>query len=96
MTSSTALANEGLFELTRYPLLTQAILLSLAKTTEETGRLTKFRQNFGFFTLLQAGFSVVSANDETTCINKGHQVSSKSPLLARVVMEVMSKETDVT
>ena len=35
MTSSTALANEGLFELTWHPLLTRAVLLSFAETTEE-------------------------------------------------------------
>ena len=37
MTSSTALANEGLFELTRRPSLTRAVLLPLAETTEEPG-----------------------------------------------------------
>ena len=42
MTSSTALANKGLFELTRRPLLTWAVL-SFAETTEE---LTCKGQNF--------------------------------------------------
>ena len=37
MTSLTALANEWLFELTRRPLLTQAVWLSLAETAEEPG-----------------------------------------------------------
>ena len=37
MTSSTALANEGLFELTRRPSLTWAVSLSFAETTEEPG-----------------------------------------------------------
>ena len=37
MTASTALANEGLFELTRRPSLTRAISLSFAETTEELG-----------------------------------------------------------
>ena len=36
-TSLTALANEGLFELTRRPSLTRAFLLSFAETTEEPG-----------------------------------------------------------
>ena len=36
MTSSTALANEELFELTLCPSLTQAISLSFAETTEES------------------------------------------------------------
>ena len=35
MTSSTALANEGLFELTRRPSLTRAVSSSFAETTEE-------------------------------------------------------------
>ena len=38
MTSSPALANEGLFELTRRPSLTRAVSLSFAETTEEPGR----------------------------------------------------------
>ena len=38
MTASTALANEGLFELTRRPSLTRAVSLSFAETTEEPGR----------------------------------------------------------
>ena len=38
MTSSTALANEGLFELTLLPSLTWAVLLSFAETTKEPGR----------------------------------------------------------
>merc|ERR1711923_572986 len=37
MTSLLALANEGLFELTRRPSLTRAVLLSFAETTEEPG-----------------------------------------------------------
>ena len=37
MTSSPALANEGLFELTRRPSLTRAVSLSFAETTEEPG-----------------------------------------------------------
>ena len=37
MTSSTALANEGLFELTRRPSLTRAVSLSLAETAKEPG-----------------------------------------------------------
>ena len=37
MTSSTALANEGLFELTRRPSLTRAVSSSFAETTEEPG-----------------------------------------------------------
>ena len=37
MTASTALANEGLFELTRRPSLTRAVSLSFAETTEEPG-----------------------------------------------------------
>ena len=37
MTSSTALANKGLFELTRRPSLTRAVSLSFAQTTEEPG-----------------------------------------------------------
>ena len=37
MTSSTTLANEGLFELTGRPLLTRAVSLSFAETTEEPG-----------------------------------------------------------
>ena len=37
MTSWTALANGGLFELTLGPLLTRVVLLSLAVTTEEPG-----------------------------------------------------------
>ena len=35
MTASTALANEGLFELTWRPSLTRAVSLSFAETTEE-------------------------------------------------------------
>ena len=46
MTSSTALANEGLFELTRPPLLTLAVSLSLVKTTEEPGCSQVKRLNF--------------------------------------------------
>ena len=38
MTYSTAHANQGLFELTRRPSMTQAIYLTLAENTEETGR----------------------------------------------------------
>ena len=38
MTASTALANQGLFELTRRPSLTRAVSLSFAETTEELGR----------------------------------------------------------
>ena len=37
MTSSLALANEGLFELTRRPSVTRAALLSFAETIEEPG-----------------------------------------------------------
>ena len=37
MTSSTALANEGLFELTQCPSLTWAVSMSLTETTEEAG-----------------------------------------------------------
>ena len=37
MTSSPALAYEGLFELTRRPSLTRAVSLSFAETTEEPG-----------------------------------------------------------
>ena len=37
MASSPALANEGLFELTRRPSLTRAVSLSFAETTEEPG-----------------------------------------------------------
>ena len=37
MTSSTALANKGLFELTQHPLLTRAVSSSFAETTEEPG-----------------------------------------------------------
>ena len=37
MTSSTALANEGLFELTLRPSLTRAVSWSFAETTEEPG-----------------------------------------------------------
>ena len=37
MTASTALANEGDFEPTRSPLLTRAVSLSFAETTEEPG-----------------------------------------------------------
>ena len=59
--------------------------------------MTKFGQNFGFFTQPQPGSSVVSANDdETARVNEGRRVSSKSPSLARAVEEVMSKETDET
>ena len=35
--SSPALANEGLFELTRHPSLTRAVSLSSTETTEEPG-----------------------------------------------------------
>ena len=38
MTSSKALANQGLFEPTQRPSLTRAVSLSLAETTEEPGR----------------------------------------------------------
>ena len=37
MTSPTTLAKEGLFELTRHPLLTLPVSLSFAETTEEQG-----------------------------------------------------------
>ena len=37
MSALTALTNEGLFELTRRPLLTWAVLSSFAETTEEPG-----------------------------------------------------------
>ena len=41
--------------------------------------------------------SVVSTNDnETASVNEEPRVSSKSPLLARAVEAVMSKETDKT
>ena len=59
--------------------------------------MTKIRQNFGLFTWLKPGSSVVSANDDKTAlVNEGRRVSSKSPSLARAVEEVMSKETDET
>ena len=90
MTSSTALANEGLFELTRRPSLTRAVSSSFAETTEEPGcsqvKFAKICQNqtkFGLFTWQQPVSSVVSANDdETACVNEGRRVSSKSPSLA--------------
>ena len=57
----------------------------------------KILSDFSFFTSIQPGSSVVSANDnETARVNEGRRVSSKSPLLARAVGEVMSKETDET
>ena len=46
MTALTALANEGLFELTRRPSLTPAILLSFAETTEEPSCSQVERQKF--------------------------------------------------
>ena len=46
MTSSPALANEGLFELTRRPSLTRAVSLSFAETTEEPGFSQVKSQNF--------------------------------------------------
>ena len=46
MTASTALANEGLFELTRRPSLTRAVSLSFAETTEEPGFSQVKSQNF--------------------------------------------------
>ena len=56
MTSSSALANEGFFELTRRPLMTQAVSLSFAETIEEPGcsqvKMPKFYRiltNFGLF-----------------------------------------------
>ena len=56
MTSSTALANKGLFELTRRPSLKRAVSLSFAETTEEPDLLSrekakivsKFRQITAF------------------------------------------------
>ena len=50
MTSSTALANEGLFELTRRPSLTRAVSLSLAETTEAPGCSQVKKLKFGLFT----------------------------------------------
>ena len=51
MTSSTALANEGLFELTWCPSLTWAVSSSFAETTEEpgckSGEKAKVLSNFG-------------------------------------------------
>ena len=89
MTSSTALANEGLFELTRRPSLTRAVSLSFAETTEEPGfSLVKSQNfvwicfNFSFFTWLRPGSSVVSADDNDS--------------LARAIEAVMSKEKDET
>merc|ERR1711951_191978 len=46
MTSSPALANVGLFELTRRPSLTRAVSSSFAETTEEPGRRQVNCQNF--------------------------------------------------
>ena len=52
---------------------------------------------FGQILAFSPGSSVVSANDnETSRVNEGCQVISKSPSLARSVEEVMSKETDET
>ena len=84
MTSSAALANEGLFEMTQHPSLTQAVLLSFAaETSKEPGR--------------QPASLVVSANYyEMARVNEGLRVSSRSPSLARAFEEVMSKETDET
>ena len=46
MASSTALANEGLFDLTPRPLLTQAVLLPIEETCEEPDCN---RANYNFF-----------------------------------------------
>ena len=56
MTTWTALANEGLFELNQHPPLTRAVSLSFTETTEKPGgqvkmpEFDKFRQGFGLFT----------------------------------------------
>ena len=47
MTSSTALTNQGLYELTPLPLLTWAVLLSFAETTDEPGCSQVKKLKFG-------------------------------------------------
>ena len=58
--SSPALANEGLFELTRRPSLTRAVSSAYAETTEN---LVVVRWESHLY-LTTAGFSVVSADDD--------------------------------
>ena len=104
MTFLTTPANQGLLELTRRPLMTLAISLSLAETYIDPGftqvKKLRFHQTltkFWPFQNSQPGSSVVSANDnQMDCVNEGRRVRSKSPLLGRAVDEVMSKETDET
>ena len=113
MTTSTAVANDGLFELTRRPSLTQAVPLSFNKLPRNQvvvrwKSLIKFRPSpcqrrapsqlkktlcwrgpsrkswkdkiLVFYTWLQPGSSVDSANDnEKASVNEGRRVSSKSP-----------------
>ena len=63
MTASTALANEGLFELTEHPLLRRAISSSFTETAEDSPGASVL--------------SVI--DNETACINERCRVSSKSP-----------------
>ena len=103
-TSMMALANEGLFELTRRPSLTRAVSLSFAETTEEPGCSQVKRPKFGLdlviFEQISPDYNLIPrwlcANYETARVYKRRRVSSNSPSLARTVEEVMSKETDET
>ena len=96
-TSLTALANEGLFELTRVPFTDMSLGEEPGLGQVKKQNLTKFRHNFVLLTRLKLDSSVVSAKDnETAHVNEGRQVSSKSPSLARAAEDVMSKEMDET
>ena len=63
MTSSTALANEGLFELTRRPSLTRAVSSSFAETTEEPScsqvKRPKFRLILVIFKQISPDYNLV-------------------------------------
>ena len=63
MTDSTALANEGLIELTRCPLLTWVFSLSFVGTTEEPGcsqvKRPKFRLILVIFKQISPDYNLV-------------------------------------
>ena len=59
MTASTALANKGLFELTRHPSLTGVILLSFAKKTGEPDFSQVKSQNFALILAFSPDYDLV-------------------------------------
>ena len=77
MTASTALANGGLFEMTRHPSLSRAILLPFIETTEEPGcshaiklNLDEILTKFWLFHLTTTWFlGTFPNNHETARVN---------------------------